>query len=46
MIKLEAGGVRQETRRHPYLPDNVYYTASFFSARKHGRGRWIVLAKS
>ena len=36
MIQLEAGGIRQETRRRPYLPDDVYYTASFFSARKHG----------
>ena len=36
MILLEAGGVRQASRRHPYLPDEVYHTTSFFSARKHG----------
>ena len=36
MILLEAGGVRQASRTHPYLPDDVYHTTSFFSARKHG----------
>lgn len=36
MILLEAGGLRQASRRHPYLPDDVYHTTSFFSARKHG----------
>lgn len=36
MILLEAGGQRQASRTHPYLPPEVYHTASFFSARKHG----------
>ena len=36
MILLEAGGVRQASRTHPYLPAETYHTASFFSARKHG----------
>ena len=36
MILLEAGGQRQAARRHPYLPQDVYHTTSFFSARKHG----------
>ena len=36
---LEAGGQRQASRKHPYLPDENYLTTSFFSARKHGRGR-------
>ena len=36
MILLEAGGARQETREHPYLPSSVYLNTSFFSARKHG----------
>lgn len=36
MILMEAGGARQASRRHPHLPDEVYRTLSFFSARKHG----------
>ena len=36
MILLEAGGARQASRTHPYLPTHAYHTASFFSARKHG----------
>ena len=36
MILLEAGGARQETREHPYLPRECYLNTSFFSARKHG----------
>ena len=36
MILLEAGGMRQASREHPYLPQDVYHTTSFFSARKHG----------
>ena len=36
MILLEAGGQRQASRKHPYLPDENYLTTSFFSARKHG----------
>lgn len=36
MILLEAGGKRQESRIHPYLPAGSYLTTSFFSARKHG----------
>jgi predicted Rossmann-fold nucleotide-binding protein len=36
MILLEAGGARQASRKHPYLPPETYHTASFFSARKHG----------
>jgi predicted Rossmann-fold nucleotide-binding protein len=37
MILLEAGGGEQQaSRKHPYLPDTNYHTASFFSARKHG----------
>jgi predicted Rossmann-fold nucleotide-binding protein len=36
MILLEAGGARQASRKHPYLPPETYHTTSFFSARKHG----------
>jgi predicted Rossmann-fold nucleotide-binding protein len=36
MILLEAGGARQASRIHPYLPEENYLTTSFFSARKHG----------